>query len=213
MEELATVAAVALTEGDPVPPEVELAQPVPPHAAAPDEGEQALQEEATLGPADGGGAKRRRGAAKIEKDLAELRGRLAKKTALIQKAQAKGGNNGRDVASLKKWKLEASTIADDVRKKQTELESAQQVEDAKALREAAQKRAAADREEANRHMSEAGALLLVELVMKAQSRLNNTSDKTDAVWESDIHHKFMLAVKRGELPEADGRSAKALKDR
>ena len=62
-------------------------------------------------------------------------------------------------------------------------------------------------------MSDNGACVLVDLVMLAQPRMNNSSDKNDSVWASDIHVKFMKKVQKGDLPPTDGRSVQALKSR
>ena len=58
-------------------------------------------------------------------------------------------------------------------------------------------------------MSEAGAMQLVTIRLKYQSRFDNKSDKADAIW-AHIHDEFIQLVDTGDLPSTDGRSAQAL---
>ena len=61
-------------------------------------------------------------------------------------------------------------------------------------------------------LSEAGSIKVVELWVspKYQARLNNTSDTVQSVFEH-IHADFVKAVRNGELPSTDERSAAALR--
>ena len=70
----------------------------------------------------------------------------------------------------------------------------------------------AEKVEETRNLSEAGAMHLVTLRLKYQSRFDNTSDKADAIW-AHIHDEFMKLVENGDLVQTDGRSAQALEKR
>ena len=192
--------------------EVELLQPEAAAAgASPAEVASAAKQSAA---SKQGGVKRRRGSAAAEDKVAAQRVKMSKKQQLIIKVQTKQTPlSKRDRESVEIWKQQLVEMDADLKKMLEALEAARRGEAARAEAEKRKAEAAALKEEATRHMSDAGQCVLVELVMKAQARLTNTSDKVETVWAADIHKKFMAAVERGDLPEGDGRSVKSLRDR
>ena len=77
--------------------------------------------------------------------------------------------------------------------------------DAESLAAAAEQKEKekADREEATRSMSDAGACFLVELVLgKFAKKFENSSDTADSVWEKAVHPAFIQATEDGTLPSS-----------
>lgn len=66
--------------------------------------------------------------------------------------------------------------------------------------------------ESRAHMSDGGAVLLVELHIKYEAKFDNHSSNVDAVWEH-VHHNFLKAVLNGDLPVSDERVVQVFKDR
>jgi ribosomal protein L9 len=97
--------------------------------------------------------------------------------------------------------------------KQQEIIQARRVEEAKAKAAEKTKKEKEEKAAADAHMSEAGAIFLVELAFKYSGRLSNyTSDKVEDVWKH-IHKDFTAAVQNGDLPETDLREVGALHSR
>ena len=155
--------------------------------------------------------RRKRGAAKIESDIVELRVKESKKIHAINSEVGKVPSTKRE-QTLQRLRSDLVKLQNEIAARQELLQRTKLAEEAKVAREAAAQKARADASERACAMSEAGSRTLVELVMKHTPRLVNTSDTVDAVWQH-IHHAFMQLVTKGDLPETDGRSASALRHR
>ena len=95
-----------------------------------------------------------------------------------------------------------AVATEDLEKKQLAATTAKSVAEAKAKQ-------VAEKEETNRPMTEQGLMALVEVRIKYQHRFDNSSDKSDSIWEH-VRVDFMRRVASGALPPTDGRSTAAL---
>ena len=158
------------------------------------------------------GAKRLRGAAKIEKDLDDLRKRMRTKVGQIVSAEGRPIRRQADRDNISKWKEQLSLMEQSAAIKEQELLAAKQAEDLKKKAAATKAEEALTKAQNESYMSEAGAIELVNLVFKFMWRLTNTSDKVESVW-AHIHSSFMKLIQDGILPASDGRSVAALRSR
>ena len=143
-------------------------------------------------------------AAKANLDIAQSKvDGVAAKGVLATAAEKKAAGRAEKNLPVLQGKVRAAE--DELRRRE---EKAAAVEAATAARLAA----AAAREEATRNMSDAGLLFLVEQRLKLQSRFENSSDTSEAIWKR-IHHLVEAAVNKDDLPRADLRSQKALEKR
>ena len=210
MEQLAAAAA----EADPA------AQPAAEPAAGDGQPAEAAADASAAPDPDGAAAAddakpkgtRKRGLEKMEADLVELRVKISKKQNVISSAMGRASHTKAQRESLEKARNELTRLSALATAKSKEIERARAARAAKE-KQAAEKQAAKDlAAAADAHMTEAGAIQLVELVMQYSSRLANTSDKVDDVWKH-IHLAFMKLIVEGELPESDGRPLAALRSR
>ena len=162
--------------------------------------------------AEDGSKKRKRGAAKIEFELGILCEREKKKRASINALMAAGSSSARVQKQLEKARADLAVLSNTIALQGQKLAEERAREELKAKAAAEKAKAAAALREAESPMSEAGSLVLVELVMMAQGRLCNTSDKVDDVW-THIHTSFLKEVENKSLPLSDARSKEALRSR
>ena len=153
-----------------------------------------------------------RGAAKIEKDLEELRKRMRTKTGQILSAEGRPIRRQVDRDNIIKWKEQLELMERSAAIKEQELMAAKQAEDLKKKAAATKAEEAMKKAQNDAYMSEAGAIELVNLVFKFMWRLTNTSDKVESVW-AHIHAAFMKLIEDGILPASDGRPVAALRSR
>lgn len=144
--------------------------------------------------------------------IEELEKKLALEQEKVLVMEAKRGTSKRDVNALSSARAKVEKLERSLTDMRQQLEDA--VQRASVLAEQEKKRLekAAEREEENRNMSEAGVMQLVSIRLSYQSRFDNPSDKADKIWEH-IHNDFMKFVDDGELPPGDGRNQTALEKR
>ncbi|KAL1524466.1 hypothetical protein AB1Y20_019360 [Prymnesium parvum] len=151
----------------------------------------------------------------MQNKMEHLRGRLAKKIDLIEKAMAKSENkplSAREATALDKWRLDVDAM-------NLELASLEKKSEEVAIRKAMRQQAAEvaasrrlEKESENRHMSEAGVLALVDLRMRYESRIANHSDTVDSVWQH-IHKDFVNMCDDVNLPRTDARGVGSLRSK
>ena len=174
---------------------------------------QEAQEAVEAAPAAAGAKRKRAGKLEVAQ---KKRDALAEQLEAAQAkvAAAAGGNllhkGKRD--KLAKAKQKQEQLEELLRVAEKALVDAREQAELQAAAAAAKEAAARERQEAAAALTEAAQLLLVELVMKKESRFTNTSDTADAVW-AEIHSEWSRAVERGELAAADARSVDALRAR
>ena len=177
---------------------------VPAPATAPSSGANARVEPAPP-------AKRRKsGVPKMEADLTSMRVKLSKKKMAIESAMGRASLDSRQRAALEKTRADVQRLSTQIEDKQNDIKEARRMEEAKAKAAEKKEKEKEEKAAAEAHMSEAGAIHLVELVFKYSSRLCNTSDKVEDVWKH-IHKDFTAAVQKGDLPETDLREVVPLR--
>ena len=108
----------------------------------------------------------------------------------------------REAGKVMNVRAKLAVAEEDLQNKQKQATAAKNMAEAKAKK-------AAEKEETNRAMTEAGLICLVEVRIKFQHRFDNSSDKSDSIWEH-VRVDFMKHVNSGALPPSDGRSTAAL---
>ena len=166
-------------------------------------------------PAEAAGGKRKRSTRleKLQKDVTDLESRHTLSEAKVAQLLDLGAwINATQKKALKK---EQERLSDLTTKLQTEKEKLALATDAARVKEqedAARKKAAHQREEMNRALSDAGVLRLIEIRLSFQPRFDNSSDKSDDIWKH-VCEDFHKEVQQGLLPKSDARSVEACKKR
>lgn len=131
---------------------------------------------------------------------------------LIEKSRSKALKQ-RELELKATYEKDAASLADTILSVQNELKEAEKAASELQALEARKEFERKENAEANRAMSDAGAVALCELVLgKHGKAFSNFSDSSEKVWQH-VHADFMAMVEAQELPESDGRSAAALRTR
>ena len=147
--------------------------------------------------------------------VAGLQAALAKKEEKIAVLISKGASKPLlpwEQETLAGWRAKAEKISEALLAAHEEVEEAKRAMAAAIEAARRKEKEKAQKEEITRALSEAGSIKVVELWVspKYQARLNNTSDTVQSVFDH-IHADFVKAVRKGELPSTDERSAAALR--
>ena len=126
--------------------------------------------------------------------------------------EAKNSKVKRDMQALERAREKVTKFERELEILARDLQVAQDAAVEKANIEKKREELRMQKEEETRNMSDAGAMMLVEIRLSYQSRFDNTSDKADAIW-AHIHSDFMKKVNDGDLPQSDGRNVQALEKR
>ena len=159
-------------------------------------------------------AKKQRGTKcdQLTRQVTEMENKLHQEQEKVRLAEEKDSKVKRAMDALEKSRAKVVKFERALVELRGELQVAQKAAADKAAAEKKRLEKAAEKEEETRNMSEAGAMQLVTIRLKYQSRFDNTTDKADAIW-AHIHDEFIQLVEKGDLPSTDGRSAQALQTR
>ena len=137
------------------------------------------------------------------KKVQEKRVQLEKEAATILSLENKtGALKKADRDKLEKAKNKKLKFEGQLAHLSRELLAAEEAAESKRLQEEAKAEAAAQRAEDSKVLSEAGAMQLVTLRLKYQSRFDNSSDTADKIWPH-IYEEYIKLVEKGELPASD----------
>ena len=167
------------------------------------------------GQAPGGPPKKKARGSKVEQAQKKCKMKeeqLAAARQAVAVGEAKNSKVKRDMKALEKARAKVEKFEFELAVLARDLQVAQDAAVERANIEKKREELRAQKEEDTRHMSDAGAMMLVEIRLSYQSRFDNTSDKADAIW-AHIHSDFMKKVHDGDLPQSDGRNVQALEKR
>ena len=167
------------------------------------------------GQAPGGPPKKKARGSKVEQAQKKCKMKeeqLAAARQAVAVGEAKNSKVKRDVQALERARGKVEKFERELEVLARDLQVAQEAAVERANLEKKREELRVQKEEDTRHMSDAGAMMLVEIRLSYQSRFDNTSDKADAIW-AHIHSDFMKKVHDGDLPQSDGRNVQALEKR
>jgi hypothetical protein len=167
------------------------------------------------GQAPGGPPKKKARGTKVEQAQKKCKmkeAQLAAARQAVAVGEAKNSKVQRDVKALERAREKVAKFERELELLARDLQVAQDAAVERANIEKKREELRVQKEEDTRHMSDAGAMMLVEIRLSYQSRFDNTSDKADAIW-AHIHSDFMKKVNDGDLPQSDARNVQALEKR
>ena len=147
-----------------------------------------------------------------ERKLRLLKSDLSIQEALVNQLSNMGGKKKREAKKLATAESKIERITAEIKLAEKALAEKKQSAALQAMAEEAKRKAAEEKEEAARSLTEAGRIHLVELYHKYQSKLDNSSDTNDKI-RSHIHAAFVKLTENGTLPPSDARSVAALDKR
>ena len=167
------------------------------------------------GQAPGGPPKKKARGNKVEQAQKKYKSKEAQLEAARQAVavgEAKNSKVKKVLQALEKAREKVTKFERELEILARDLQVAQDAAVEKANIEKKREELRMQKEEETRNMSDAGAMMLVEIRLSYQSRFDNTSDRADTIW-AHIHSDFMKKVNDGDLPQSDGRNVQALEKR
>ena len=140
-------------------------------------------------------AKKQRGN-KVEqwtRKINDLEKKLELEQVKVKLAEERGSKVAREIVLLEKSRTKVNKMESALLEMRGELEVSKQNAAHKVAADKQRQEKAFEKAEETRNMTEAGAMQLVSLRLKYQSRFDNTSDKADAIW-AHIHDEFMILI-------------------